>query len=1642
MPDQSTTDLWHAPKQAHTSERTSINATKLPASIRAIQWKPGTRNADIGGGRFDNVTQHLQGLGVENVIWDPYNRPQEHNQAAAGKLRGGQAHTATVNNVLNVIQEPHVRQHVIRLAADAIRPDGTAHFLIYEGDKQGTGGPTAAGWQEHRHAATYEPEIAQHFGVVKRRGNLIYASQPRKSEQYAAGQQDPWDAFERYAQQQPSRPDPTATKYAAYLAIHRTAGTTPRSFDDWRGEYERDQYAQNSREWVAVDLDGTLAKFDGNFSRWDIGEPVPAMLDRVKQWLAQGRDVRILTARVHGPDAEQQRRLIQDWCRKYIGRALPITNQKDPAMAELWDDRAIQVVRNTGQPVGRFSMADDEVNAAVKDWSPPTEAQQEAGNYAKPTISWKGLTIKIETPKGQRRKPEFPEMPCHYGYVAKVGGGAAPDARDGDKCDVFVGDELASDLVVVIDQETKSGRFDEWKAVIGTTNQQDAIDLYRKAYTPGWRVGPATSMTVEQFKAWLADMPSKRRIAEQVSRYAAKSPAPDPDLAPDALDQLAEQLLIDRYARKHLKSTAGQQSLHFESAAPVGKRAWTEEDERKHPRDETGEWAAKGEESKPAPKPDEPDQALQDHVANLHDAMQERLQAGKQFLARHAGKPLWISDGDHIRISDDKTTVEHTDPDGKWVRADLAQLDHWADKANIDPFTGPEGILTQKPAQDKATLPKERKDAAEYMGDRERPDRVPERPGTGDTEPGPDRGALRSQGPVPETQDVRPLAPGGREGPGDAGEVQSGSKPLTQEKPNDPAPDRAPDPQKQFDDGEQLGSDRGSDGDPVPGTDREGEGGTGREGGIDETDPPTGAGDQPGDLAGAGPSGQDVGAEPPAADQGDTDEPPADETQPEGPAGSNEPHEPLEPEVPEIDDSEPPEEYLAHERPNDLGERIQQGDAAAADEVVRRIDEQYPEGAQGPKADRARAIRKKLVEDFGEKIGGARKDMARPLGPRGDKKPDDDRPGWARRYSVGQIAKSMNKAEEGQWAVYDTKHKNWHGQPRQIGVFPTKEEADRSIPLAEVARTHMVTKTKQGNRDEAQSRAFVEAIEENARQISKLKEDNVGLLLNMGITDRFRKKAADGSMTQQRFDELKANGTIQSDADYAKAREIDEKIKSLQNATATAPVETGAEYAIVRKVSDRKHPVVRGGFKTNDEAMRYMAQHPEEIIEHQFPRYEQYQYLDHVQRQGGKPRAGNTTPQDFHQEFGFRGGEFGNWQSGRDGQEALNHTHDALRDLADILGVEPAGISLGGDLAIAFGARGTGGKDAARAHYEPGARVINLTKMRGAGTLAHEFAHAIDNYFARQAKIPGERYGKYEWVTEGLPYKHNLRPEVADAWTNLVKSLMGKEEVQAVDPERVQKQKQYHWDHVKSRIDNLEQSIKGDKRYNKRHKEFTPEQQAEWDATKAAILSGQAGEKQFVEGKSRFGGYQTYANLAKLNQLYKAATGRSFHTATKGSLGQDLYWSIQASLDAEKNLGEAQQGKTETKKRPTNYYNAARDLDETRASSYYTIPTEMLARAFEAYCYDKLGAQGRRSDYLVGKAENKYYQMFDMAPFPEGEERTAINAAFDRLFSTMQQRPREDEKGQHVELYRAEPLRAFAKELYAAYLTQSAQRGP
>jgi len=105
--------------------------------------------------------------------------------------------------------------------------------------------------------------------------------------------------------------------------------------------------------WIGVDLDHTLAHYEaGDAGLGKIGKPIPRMLRRVKKWLKDGYEVRILTARMNrilGWDHERQRQLIGDWCEEHIGQRLQVTNEKDFNMICLYDDRAVAVEPDTGK---------------------------------------------------------------------------------------------------------------------------------------------------------------------------------------------------------------------------------------------------------------------------------------------------------------------------------------------------------------------------------------------------------------------------------------------------------------------------------------------------------------------------------------------------------------------------------------------------------------------------------------------------------------------------------------------------------------------------------------------------------------------------------------------------------------------------------------------------------------------------------------------------------------------------------------------------------------------------------------------------------------------------------------------------------------------------------------------------------------------------------------------------------------------------------------------------------------------------------------------------------------------------------------------------------------------------------------------
>lgn len=112
--------------------------------------------------------------------------------------------------------------------------------------------------------------------------------------------------------------------------------------------------------WIGVDLDGTLAHYDGWRGPEHIGSPVAPMVERVKLWLYEGREVRVMTARVYADpndaarlaQVEVVRDAIAAWCFDVFGCTLPVTCTKDYGMIVLYDDRCIQVEENTGRLIG------------------------------------------------------------------------------------------------------------------------------------------------------------------------------------------------------------------------------------------------------------------------------------------------------------------------------------------------------------------------------------------------------------------------------------------------------------------------------------------------------------------------------------------------------------------------------------------------------------------------------------------------------------------------------------------------------------------------------------------------------------------------------------------------------------------------------------------------------------------------------------------------------------------------------------------------------------------------------------------------------------------------------------------------------------------------------------------------------------------------------------------------------------------------------------------------------------------------------------------------------------------------------------------------------------------------------------------
>jgi FtsZ-binding cell division protein ZapB len=244
-----------------------------------------------------------------------------------------------------------------------------------------------------------------------------------------------------------------------------------------------------------------------------------------------------------------------------------------------------------------------------------------------------------------------------------------------------------------------------------------------------------------------------------------------------------------------------------------------------------------------------------------------------------------------------------------------------------------------------------------------------------------------------------------------------------------------------------------------------------------------------------------------------------------------------------------------------------------------------------------------------------------------------------------------------------------------------------------------------------------------------------------------------------------------------------------------------------------------------------------------------------------------------------------------------------------------------------------GGK--AAAHYEPGRRVINLTKLSGAGTLAHEYGHALDHYLGwvsgedKQPSVGSFAQGKFEIKNKHLPLK--LRTAI----NRLMHDFHEVEEDDAAAEARL-----------------------------RRHIESAKHGQAGWQE-----------------------------HLRKLRE--RKAKGGSAAGVTQAETQVEVWGRKIKMLESELESGRK-------KSVPSKYLTNASELSG-KTGDYWKRPTELFARAFEAYAYDKIEADGFQSQYLVqGVEPNRFGNGFRGNPYPAGDERARINADFDRVFRAIE----------------------------------------
>ncbi|MFD1736191.1 LPD1 domain-containing protein [Bacillus salitolerans] len=338
---------------------------------------------------------------------------------------------------------------------------------------------------------------------------------------------------------------------------------------------------------------------------------------------------------------------------------------------------------------------------------------------------------------------------------------------------------------------------------------------------------------------------------------------------------------------------------------------------------------------------------------------------------------------------------------------------------------------------------------------------------------------------------------------------------------------------------------------------------------------------------------------------------------------------------------------------------------------------------------------------------------------------------------------------------------------------------------------------------------------------------------------------------------------------------------------------------------------------------------------------------DRPDRKGGR-YSFVESPEDLMTVFNLRAVEFGHYVEDIKGKEHLFRCSEALQDLSDVLNVSDRALSLRGELALAFGSRGKGGR--ALAHYEPLSKVINFTKNKGVlGVTAHEWFHSLDHFLFNLSH--DFKNGKRGYLSEEDAIGASIDPLIVCAMNDLLHEINEGNSIATFPNDN---KEGASW-RIGSITKNAYKAANGDLlQMMKDYKEKLDKQYSYH--LSMSFYANREDEKEKL-------------NKRKLRELKK--------------FGQAIAW-----------LHEQETGnRVEEIPYPANrsqFLEQAIFLDKGKYGKYWSSAVELTARAFESWVQDKLENDQRMNDYLVCGTK-------DSIAYPIGEERERIHARMDTL---------------------------------------------